>query len=235
MLSTNFSTEQLIEQWSKEEREGNPFPIDLDVAWRLAGYKKKQEGILNIQNNFTKGVDYISAVCKNPAGRGRDIIVIKMTVRCFLSFVLFCKSQSGKDVRSYILSLIEENADQIFTSDIPKTDDKTRNPNAKKDYSGFIYLVRATRTSFYKIGMSKDPYKRLQSLQTGTPFELVIINRIYTFDCLALEKALHEYYQAYWMRGEWFDMPQSEIENFAKVANELDQNIELTLLPGVSE
>lgn len=102
----------------------------------------------------------------------------------------------------------------------------------EKDLSGFVYLVQATKTNFYKIGLSKDPLKRLSSIQTGTPFEVKIIHRLYSLNCVLLEKALHDYYQAYWLRGEWFDFPVSVVKEFVQTANDLDQSIESNLLTG---
>jgi hypothetical protein len=95
-----------------------------------------------------------------------------------------------------------------------------------KETSGFVYLVKATTTSFYKIGVSKDCYKRLQTLQTGNPLELTIIERIFSVDCIAIEKALHTYYEAYSIRGEWFDFPKSIENEFYSIANQLDKEIE---------
>lgn len=98
------------------------------------------------------------------------------------------------------------------------------------DKSGFVYLAM-TPNNWSKIGMSKHPYKRMSSLQTGTPLEITLVHRIFTFDMMALERALHEYYQAYWMRGEWFDLPQECVDEFPLVANQLDTTLERVCLP----
>lgn len=99
------------------------------------------------------------------------------------------------------------------------------------DNSGFIYLAQASQTQWCKIGMSKQPYKRMQSLQTGSPLEIILIHRIYTFDAIALEKSLHEYFDAYRVRGEWFDLPAECIQEFPIIANQLDAAIEQVCLP----
>ena len=97
--------------------------------------------------------------------------------------------------------------------------------------SGFVYLAQASQTRWCKIGMSKQPYKRMQSLQTGSPLEIILLHRIYTFDMVALEKALHDYYAAYSLRGEWFDLPAECIREFPAIANQLDTAIEQVCLP----
>jgi prophage antirepressor-like protein len=104
--------------------------------------------------------------------------------------------------------------------------DFSTSPESNK--SGFIYLIACQGK--YKIGMSKTPYKRLSSLQVGSPFELTILERYFSFDCVALEKLLHEYYEAYWLRGEWFELPFSEINCFSQVVRELDEHVETKLI-----
>lgn len=101
----------------------------------------------------------------------------------------------------------------------------------QKDDSGFVYLAIASQTRWCKIGMSKQPYKRMSSLQTGSPLEITLIHRIFTFDMVALEKALHDYYAAYSLRGEWFDLPAECIREFPAIANQLDTAIEQICLP----
>lgn len=103
--------------------------------------------------------------------------------------------------------------------------------SSNQDNSGFIYLAQASQTQWCKIGMSKQPYKRMQSLQTGSPLEIILLHRIYTFDAIALEKSLHEYFNAYRVRGEWFDLPAECIQEFPIVANQLDAVIEQVCLP----
>ena len=97
--------------------------------------------------------------------------------------------------------------------------------------SGFVYLAQASQTRWCKIGMSKQPYKRMSSLQTGSPLEIILIHRIFTFNMVALEKSLHDYYAAYSLRGEWFDLPAECIQEFPAIANQLDTAIEQVCLP----
>ena len=97
----------------------------------------------------------------------------------------------------------------------------------ERDLSGFVYLVEAVGMQRYKIGYSKEVYKRVSSIQTSTPFEISVLYRYFSTDAPQLEKLLHEYYDAYRIRGEWFELPLSEVANFLNVANKLDQGIEL--------
>lgn len=101
------------------------------------------------------------------------------------------------------------------------------------DNTGFVYLAMSGK-GWYKIGMSKQPHKRMSSLQVGSPLEIKLIHRIFTFDCVALEKALHSYYQAYWLRGEWFELSNAMVADFPSVVDNLDATLEQGCLESCS-
>ena len=103
------------------------------------------------------------------------------------------------------------------------------------ELEGFVYLIKCQQYRFYKIGMSKNPYKRMQSLQVATPYELTVMSRVFSFNCPMLEESLHDYYSAYWMRGEWFDFPDEVVSEFEEVATSLDQKLEVKQLEGVNK
>ena len=80
-----------------------------------------------------------------------------------------------------------------------------------------IYIIRTKTTNFYKIGVAKNPFERIDNLQIGCPEELV-----YIIDCPEWpdiqidfkglrhrEKEFHKALEKYWVRGEWFaDSPE---------------------------
>lgn len=59
-----------------------------------------------------------------------------------------------------------------------------------------------------KIGIAEEPQKRLSELQISCPYELKIKNTRESTDAERVEKALHEYFNRYHLRGEWFDIPK---------------------------
>lgn len=99
----------------------------------------------------------------------------------------------------------------------------------KTNNAGFVYLIKQTKTNLHKIGVSRDVYARLQTLQIGSPFELVILERIFTLNAFLLESQLHEYYQAYSVRGEWFDLSTELAKGFGLVALHLDSKNDKSL------
>lgn len=74
------------------------------------------------------------------------------------------------------------------------------NPNCK----GGIYLIESS--GFYKIGKSNDISKRLSSLRTGNPNEMVVVCTYYPTNSSLdkLERDLHEKFAESRTTGEWF-------------------------------
>lgn len=71
----------------------------------------------------------------------------------------------------------------------------------------YVYFV--SDGEFIKIGIAQNPISRLSELQTGNAKELKILFVIRYFDFVDarhIEKALHDKYCHYMVRGEWFNI-----------------------------
>ena len=90
---------------------------------------------------------------------------------------------------------------------------RIENKIKKQDKSnGYIYIIHAEKTNYYKIGISKDaPRNRIASIQTGSVFDLKFIDIRYTKQFRVLEKDLHRQYKDYNVRGEWFELVEKQI------------------------
>lgn len=64
------------------------------------------------------------------------------------------------------------------------------------------YLIAADGTHLVKIGIAKDPARRLKELQTGQPMTLHLLWSVVG----DYERDLHVHFDAYRVRGEWFDL-----------------------------
>ena len=64
------------------------------------------------------------------------------------------------------------------------------------------YLLAADGTDLVKIGIAKDPMRRLRELQTGQPMDLHLLWSV----AGNYENDLHVHFAAYRVRGEWFDL-----------------------------
>lgn len=73
-----------------------------------------------------------------------------------------------------------------------------------------LYVIQSDVTGALKIGVSKNPNKRLKQLQTGSPYKLKLVG---VFKGMAFhEKPLHSRLKPYKLsvyykktQGEWFD------------------------------
>lgn len=74
-------------------------------------------------------------------------------------------------------------------------------PGAKRG-AGSVYVAECTMSGAVKIGWSTDPVSRLQTLQTGSPYELYLVTTI--VGTPADEAALHSLFKSDRIHGEWF-------------------------------
>jgi len=94
-----------------------------------------------------------------------------------------------------------------------------------------LYIIQIKNTNIYKIGVTKNLNKRLSDLQVGNPNELILIKlwkhpqvkKIQNY-----ERILHNYYKkcGCWIRGEWFNLKQIDI-NYLSKPNTIDEQNQL--------
>lgn len=88
-----------------------------------------------------------------------------------------------------------------------------------------IYLIQNLETSKYKIGISKNPKKRIKQLQTGSGEELKLIHEFKSEVSKKIESALHGRYKHLNTHGEWFDLSLSEEVVFIEECTKIEKNI----------
>lgn len=84
----------------------------------------------------------------------------------------------------------------------------------------YLYVIRCVNTNYYKIGITNDLNKRLQTLQTGCPYELILIlfsepelEDMYASEIVYLERFLHRNYKELRVRGEWYELCYDHISD----------------------
>ena len=213
---TSQDPRSLIRQWMEQEQGGESFPVPFDNVWAMAGYSRKSVALRHFPK-LEEGIDF-SLILMPPDGPGRPRKIYRLSI---VGFVKFLSESNTAQCKEFVFAIIAALLGQQSQPD---------GFHAKSnDLTGFVYLIRQTITPYYKIGKSKDPYKRLQTLQTGTPLELQIVSRVWSFDAVRLESTLHEYFDAYRVRGEWFDLPSELVGRFVAIATELDSENEMAL------
>lgn len=76
--------------------------------------------------------------------------------------------------------------------------------------NGYVYILRSG--DFIKIGKSKDVDQRVTQISPKTPMPVVLLHTIASDDMSWAEAALHRHYSHYRTNGEWFLLPQSELD-----------------------
>ena len=77
--------------------------------------------------------------------------------------------------------------------------------------SNYVYLIRAGN-GLTKIGISYDIQKRLNMLNTASPVELSLLFFFEPSNAVKTEKYLHIKFDKKRVKGEWFNLSDSEIE-----------------------
>jgi hypothetical protein len=76
----------------------------------------------------------------------------------------------------------------------------------------YIYIIGSTAPP-YKVGISKDPVRRLRELQTGFPLPLSILHQaeLPVTRTKMLETVIHRNLKHQRLAGEWFDVPLDQL------------------------
>lgn len=99
----------------------------------------------------------------------------------------------------------------------------------------YVYLIQIEGMDIYKIGFTKsNPIKRLESLQTGNPFKLLLVDSYKTKRATKIESVLHQKYISYKVNedeskilGEWFKLSKEIIEKFKSICEQIDTNFQI--------
>jgi hypothetical protein len=89
-----------------------------------------------------------------------------------------------------------------FSESIPITSHPS-NP-CNQHNKGFVYFV--TDGDAVKIGKAVDVKQRISSIKVNNPREIIELQSIPTSDMGQIERSLHEWFDNYHIRGEWFDL-----------------------------
>jgi hypothetical protein len=92
--------------------------------------------------------------------------------------------------------------------------------------------MRNDETSRYKIGVSKDPTKRIEQLQTGNDGDIVLIESFHSKYPTKVETSLQNSFSHTRKRGEWFDLGIEEEVKFISQCDKIEKIIEYLIEEG---
>ncbi|MFW6246585.1 MAG: GIY-YIG nuclease family protein [bacterium] len=91
----------------------------------------------------------------------------------------------------------------------------------------YVYLIQSLENSCYKIGISKNPYKRVKQLQTGNSSKLKLIECYPSHHANIIEKTLQRRYNNLRKQGEWFDLSLLNEISFKDECRKLEESYDL--------
>ena len=89
----------------------------------------------------------------------------------------------------------------------------------------YIYLIQSLEDSYYKIGISKNPKRRVKQLQTGNSSELKLIESYPSEHASIIEKTLQRRYSYLQKEGEWFDLSLLNEISFQDECKKIEESI----------
>lgn len=80
-----------------------------------------------------------------------------------------------------------------------------------------VYIIRCGRSQAFKVGVSKNPQRRLAQLQTGCPSRLSIVFHQPVRDAWAVESTVHATLRSHGahVMNEWFKLSDDEVISVA--------------------
>lgn len=90
----------------------------------------------------------------------------------------------------------------------------------------YVYLLQSLENGYYKIGVSKNPQKRIDQLQTGNSSEIKLKYVFLSEIPYKVESSIKNYYLSYRKKGEWFDLPLLEEQKFIEKCKNIEFSIQ---------
>ena len=140
-----------------------------------------------------------------------------------------CCLESGDD--SGITEKLSYEVFQSFIADFNKTvkenipeneqveeQNETKTEDVKEKGTCYVYLMIDTTNNFHKIGISNNPRYREHTLQSDKPTIELLCAKEYPSRIIAesIEAALHKAFASKRIRGEWFNLDSTDIEEIKK-------------------
>lgn len=117
---------------------------------------------------------------------------------------LFYEEHSDEEIAA-----INEQAEQDWYQEMDGTRFSKPKPPTPPE-PGFVYLLQSP-TGYFKIGRTRNPERRISTLDVKLPFEIEVIALIPCPDMRQLERDLHERYADKRAGGEWFALTPEDV------------------------
>ncbi|MGL5064255.1 MAG: GIY-YIG nuclease family protein [Microcoleus sp.] len=118
------------------------------------------------------------------------------------------------------LEMIENNVsqrmEQFYIDESLRLKSKKTESQSK---SGFIYVLKAEKSPYSKIGFTQNPKQRLKQIQAASGSVVSFVYLKESNDVVALEAKLHDLFKEKRVTGEWFELTSEDIEQIRFYCN----------------
>lgn len=88
-----------------------------------------------------------------------------------------------------------------------------------------VYVLATKDLDYLKIGKTTSPKQRFINIQSGCPFELHLWIAIRTPNPSFVEKLLHSRFSKFRKNGEWFCLPDCELDGLFLLVKNTNEHI----------
>lgn len=100
----------------------------------------------------------------------------------------------------------------LMNDRLQHTLDFIKNKKAKGSPGKWVYVVKCGE--FYKVGIANSVKRRLETLQTATPYRIELVKAWQCSDAAKQERTIHGLLWRFHERGEWFKLPIQVVLSF---------------------
>lgn len=101
--------------------------------------------------------------------------------------------------------------------------ENARKSNSKLRPDGYIYILKLKGFDIYKIGVSSNPERRINDIDSANPFGVKVLCLLYFKNAYELEECIHDSFKRKALRKEWFKFDEISISILIKQLTKLSE------------
>jgi hypothetical protein len=95
--------------------------------------------------------------------------------------------------------------------------------NSKQRPDGYLYILKLKGFDIYKIGVSSNPRRRINDIDSANPFGVELISINHFKNVYEMEECVHDNLRDCELRKEWFKVCPETIKGFSEHLKEMSE------------
>ena len=184
----------------KQDKTNEPYVRSVDI-WQGLGYAEHRL-LIRVLTKHAGVLGHLSTEVCNPergSKGGRPEKTYLLNERQFLLTALLASAPGAKIKSAVVDGLLNKSVREVIEM-VTSIDLEDIPPDR------YVYVAQEAGSGRYKIGISKDPTRRIKELNIGNPEQLKLIHYFKSNgNKYESETLTHKMYAAHRLRSEWFD------------------------------